>query len=103
MLTIKKRTVAFWLPTNALSSPLIQILHTYKRDKRKDDVEHSAFTLRYGFHDVQEAHEEAAGLCLVQLVTAGTVAYERLRPCKLETNNINTSLSQSSWGKSEGF
>lgn len=35
---------------------------------------------------MQEAHEEAASLCLIQLVTAGTVAYERLRSCKLTTN-----------------
>lgn len=43
----------------------------------------SCLTLRYGFHDVQKAHEETAGLCLVQLVTARAVANEGLRPSKL--------------------
>lgn len=46
----------------------------------------SFLTLRYGFHDVQKAHEETAGLCLVQLVTPRTVNYEGLRPCKLRRN-----------------
>lgn len=49
-------------------------------------------TLGYGFHDVQEAHEKAASLCLIQLVTARTVAYERLRSCKLTTNESNVTL-----------
>lgn len=43
-------------------------------------------TFRYGFHDLQKAHEEAAGLCLVQLVTSRTVAYQGLGPGKLRTN-----------------
>lgn len=46
----------------------------------------SFLTLRYGFHDVQEAHEQAAGFCLVQLVTARSIAYQGLRPSKLRTN-----------------
>lgn len=46
----------------------------------------SCLTLRYGFHDVQKAHEETAGLRLVQLVTTRTVAYEGLWPCKLRRN-----------------
>lgn len=51
----------------------------------------SCFTFRYGFHDVQKAHEEAAGLCLVQLVTSGTVADEGLWSCKLR-RNIQTAI-----------
>lgn len=45
-----------------------------------------SLTLRYSFHNVQEAHEEAASLRLVQLITAGPEAYERLRPSKLGTD-----------------
>lgn len=43
----------------------------------------SCLTLRYSFHDVQKAHEETAGLRLVQLVTTRAIAYEGLRPSKL--------------------
>lgn len=59
-------------------------------------LECSPLTLRYGFHDVQKAHEEAAGLSLVQLVTPGAVAYEGLRTCKLgrdiRTDTVNGEL-----------
>jgi len=40
-------------------------------------------TFRYGFHYVQEAHEQAACLRLVQLVTARAVANQGLGAGKL--------------------
>lgn len=55
-------------------------------EETEDVCKITFLTFRYGFHDVQEAHEQTSGLCLVQLVTTRPVAYERLGPSKLKAN-----------------